>query len=81
MIKENLCGVMIKVLNCSLEVSKFEIQLRDYLLLRTNTLGKGMNFLNLPSYGLNFLNNSWKQHPTKQQLHGHLPPISKTISK
>ena len=25
------------------------------------------------------LKKSWKQHPTKQQLHGHLPPISKTI--
>ena len=25
------------------------------------------------------LNNSWRQHPTKQQLHGHLPPITKTI--
>ena len=25
------------------------------------------------------LNNSWKQHPTKQQLYGHLPPISQTI--
>ena len=25
------------------------------------------------------LNKSWKQHPTKQQLYGHLPPISKTI--
>ena len=24
-------------------------------------------------------NKSWKQHPTKQQLYGHLPPISKTI--
>ena len=24
------------------------------------------------------LNKSWKQHPTKQQLYGHLPPISKT---
>ena len=23
--------------------------------------------------------NSWKQHPTKQQLHGHLVPISQTI--
>ena len=22
---------------------------------------------------------SWRQHPTKQQLHGHLPPITKTI--
>ena len=25
------------------------------------------------------LNNSWKQHPTKQQLYDHLPPMSKTI--
>ena len=25
------------------------------------------------------LNKSWKQHSTKQQLCGHLPPISKTI--
>ena len=25
------------------------------------------------------LNKSQKQHPTKQQLHGHLPPVSKTI--
>ena len=25
------------------------------------------------------LNKSWKQHPTKQQLYSHLPPISQTI--
>ena len=25
------------------------------------------------------LNKSWRQHPTKQQLYSHLPPISKTI--
>ena len=25
------------------------------------------------------LNKSWKQHPTNQQLNGHLPSISKTI--
>ena len=25
------------------------------------------------------LNKSWKQHPTKHQLYGHLPPIMKTI--
>ena len=25
------------------------------------------------------LNKYWKQHPTKQQLYGYLPPISKTI--
>ena len=25
------------------------------------------------------LNKSWRQHPTKHQLYGHLPPIPKTI--
>ena len=25
------------------------------------------------------LNKSWQQHPTKNQLYGHLPPITKTI--
>ena len=25
------------------------------------------------------LNKSWRHHPTKQQLYGHLPPITKTI--
>ena len=25
------------------------------------------------------LNKSWKQHPTKEQLYGHLPPITETI--
>ena len=25
------------------------------------------------------LNKFWRQHPTKQQLHGHLSPITKTI--
>ena len=25
------------------------------------------------------LNKSWRQHPTKHQLNGHLPPITKTI--
>ena len=25
------------------------------------------------------LNKSWRQHPTKKQLYGHLPPITKTI--
>ena len=25
------------------------------------------------------LNKSWRQYPTRQQLYGHLPPITKTI--
>ena len=31
-------------------------------------------------YGLRaILNKSWRQHPTRHQLYGHLPPITKTI--
>ena len=26
-----------------------------------------------------FLRKSWRQHPTRHQLYGHLPPITKTI--
>ena len=28
---------------------------------------------------LGMLNKSWRQHPTRRQLYGHLPPITKTI--
>ena len=28
---------------------------------------------------LAILNQSWRQHPTRHQLYGHLPPITKTI--
>ena len=28
---------------------------------------------------LAILNKSWRQHPTRHQLYGHLPPITKTI--
>ena len=34
------------------------------------------NYTRLPR---TILNRSWRQHPTKQQLYGHLPPITKTI--
>ena len=27
------------------------------------------------------LNKSWRQHPTKQQLYGHLPPITKKVRR
>ena len=30
-------------------------------------------------YQILFILLSWRQHPTKQQLYGHLPPITKTI--
>ena len=34
---------MARVLDCNLEISEFEIQLRSYVHFRTNTLVKGMN--------------------------------------
>ena len=43
---------MAKVLDCSLEVSKYELQLSYYIQFRTNTLGKGMNPLILSAMGL-----------------------------
>ena len=40
----NLCGVMAKVLDCSLKVREFEYQLHYYVHSQTNTLEKeGMN--------------------------------------
>ena len=34
------------------------------------------NYTRMPQV---ILNKSWRQHPTKQQLYDHLPPITKTI--
>ena len=44
-------GVMVKVLDCGIVVSKFELQSRYDVHSRTNTLGKGMNLLILPAMG------------------------------
>ena len=45
-------GVMVKALDCAIVVREFEIQLHCCIHFRTNTLGKGMNLLVLPSMGL-----------------------------
>ena len=43
---------MAKVLDCGLEVSKFELQSHYYVPYQTNTLGKGMNsFIPQPTMG------------------------------
>ena len=62
-----LCGVIIKVMNCRLEVSEFEFQSRYYIHFRTNTLWKGMNpFTPPPIYMLNstitVLLQGWLRH-------------------
>ena len=47
-------GVMAKILDCSLEVSEFEIQSHYHDYFRTNTFEKGKNSFIVPtSYGLN----------------------------
>ncbi len=43
---------MVKELDCGIVVRMFELQSRDYVNFRTNTLGKGTNPYP-PSYGLN----------------------------
>ena len=48
-------------------------------------LSKKISYIVLPFktqivYSSDFtMKKSWRQHPTKQQLYGHLPPITKTI--
>ena len=44
---------MVKMVDCSLELSKFELQLYCYVHFRTNTLGKDMNSNYPPCNGLN----------------------------
>ena len=44
-------GIMVKVMDCGIVVSKFELQSRYYDHVRTNTLGKSMNLLILPAMG------------------------------
>ena len=45
--------LVIKAMDCGIAVKEFELQSRYYVHFRTNTLGKGMNPTNSPSYGLN----------------------------
>ena len=44
-------GVMVKAMDCGIVVSEFVLQLRYYVHFRTNTHGKGMNPLILPTMG------------------------------
>ena len=46
-------GVMVKAMDCGIVVSEFVLQSRYYVHFRANTLGKGMNPLIFPAYGLN----------------------------
>ena len=39
------CSVMAKVLDCSLEISKFKLPSHYYVHFLTNTLEKGMNLI------------------------------------
>ena len=44
-------GVMVKVMDCGIVVSKFILKSRYYIHFWANTLGKGMNPLILPAMG------------------------------
>ena len=44
-------GVMVKAIDCRIVVSEFELQSRYCVHFRTNTLGKGMKSLILPTMG------------------------------
>ena len=45
------CGVMVKVMDYEIVVSKFVLQSHYYVYFRANTLGKGMNPFILPAMG------------------------------
>ena len=51
--REKSLGVVAKVLDCSLEVSKIELQSGYYVHFRTNKLEKEYNHQYPSSYGLN----------------------------
>ena len=44
-------GVMVKAMDSGIVEGEFELQSRYYVHFRTNTLGKGMNPLILPTMG------------------------------
>ena len=46
-------SVMVKAMVYKIVAREFELQSRYYVHFRANTLGKGMNLLIPPSYGLN----------------------------
>ena len=61
---ESPCDVVANVVDCDLVVSEFELQSRYYVNFRTNTFGKGMNFLfhHLPNSTANILLQGWFLH-------------------
>ena len=62
--------------------SFFQVAIVSILLYRCTTLTKRMEKKLDDNYTRMLqaiLNKSWRQYPTKQQLYGHLPPITKTI--
>ena len=48
----NLCGFMAKMQDCGLEISDFELLSPHYIHFQTDTLGKDMNHLISPIFGL-----------------------------
>ena len=44
-------GEMVKVMDCEIVISEFELKSHYYVLFRANTLGKGMNLLIPPAMG------------------------------
>ena len=47
----NAHGIMVKVVNYSLKINVFKLQLWYYFHFQTNTHGKGMNPLIIPTVG------------------------------
>ena len=75
------CGLLLKV---KIRISFFQAAVTSILLYgcTTWTLTKQLEKKLDSNYTRMLraiLNKSWRQHPTRHQLYGHLPPITKTI--
>ena len=51
--RRSLRAAVANMLDYDIIISKFELELCDYIHFQTNTLGKGMNSLTTLCYGLN----------------------------
>ena len=64
----------------SISINFLEKKYNDKQCFHLSTpLAKFTLFIKRPLFSASHINKSWRQHPTKQQLYGHLPPIIKTI--
>ena len=71
----NMKSICLKISFWVIGKQKFCLIFFLFTLLKCNFIGR----YNKKALLRAILNKSWQQHPTRHQLYGHLPPITKTI--